>query len=159
MSKKGFTLIELLVVISIIGILAALATVSFSSTQKQARDVQRKSDLKQYQNALESYANKNNGLYPAWGNTKVQVSGDQFCDNLAGILDVCPDDPKSSTGIYYYYRSDGNSSGSATATKYILWGRLENTSEIVYWVVCSNGLTGETKTNPDSAGVCPTLTN
>ncbi len=51
-SQKAFTLIEMLVVISLIGILAALAMVSFSSVQKQARDTARKSDLKQIGNAV-----------------------------------------------------------------------------------------------------------
>src|SRR3990167_2423648 len=41
----GFTLIELLVVITIIGILAGLILVSFSSAQAPARDSSRKSDL------------------------------------------------------------------------------------------------------------------
>jgi prepilin-type N-terminal cleavage/methylation domain-containing protein len=44
---KGFTLIELLVVISLIGLLAALALVSYIGVQKQGRDTQRKSDLRQ----------------------------------------------------------------------------------------------------------------
>ena len=57
MIKKGFTLIELLIVISIIGILVTIVSASFVTSQKQARDVQRKSDLKQYQNALENFAN------------------------------------------------------------------------------------------------------
>ena len=54
-NKKGFTLLELLIVIAIIGILTALATVSYSSAQKKARDAQRKSDLKAIQNAMEQY--------------------------------------------------------------------------------------------------------
>jgi len=61
---QGFTLIELLIVISIIGILAAMVTISFMNTQRQARDTQRKSDLSQYRNALEAFASKNNGLFP-----------------------------------------------------------------------------------------------
>ena len=61
----GFTLIEILVVISIIGVLASLALVSFAGTQKQARDTQRKNDLKQYQTSLENFANNNSSLYPS----------------------------------------------------------------------------------------------
>jgi prepilin-type N-terminal cleavage/methylation domain-containing protein len=62
--RRGFTLIELLVVISIIGILAALSLASFTTSQKQARDTERKSDLSQYRSSLESYANIKNGLFP-----------------------------------------------------------------------------------------------
>jgi general secretion pathway protein G len=61
--QKGFTLIELLIVIAIIGILATIATVSLGSSQRRARDGQRKADLKQIQNSLEIYFN-NNAAYP-----------------------------------------------------------------------------------------------
>ncbi len=53
--NRGFTLIELLVVISIIGILAALLTSSYSQAQKQGRDAKRRGDLKAIQNAFEQY--------------------------------------------------------------------------------------------------------
>ena len=55
MSKKGFTLIELLIVISILGILAGLVAVNFNQARRRARDVARKSDLKQIQKAMELY--------------------------------------------------------------------------------------------------------
>jgi prepilin-type N-terminal cleavage/methylation domain-containing protein len=55
--SRGFTLIELLVVISIIGLLSGMAAFNFQQARERARDVQRKSDLKQMQNALESYKN------------------------------------------------------------------------------------------------------
>ncbi|MGA3292121.1 MAG: type II secretion system protein [Candidatus Microgenomates bacterium] len=153
---KGFTLIELLVVISIIGILVALFTVSFVSAQKQARDTQRKSDLSQYRNALESYANKNNGLYfPSAASTI--TSG--LCSALvsSGFLtntSDCPEDPKyanDNSYLQYHYQSN------ALATEYILWAKLESATN-TYWIVCSTGQSGklvssETPSFDDAA--CP----
>lgn len=62
--KSGFTLLELLVVIGIIGILVALATVSYSATQAAGRDSRRKQDMVAIQNALEQYYSANVYKYP-----------------------------------------------------------------------------------------------
>ena len=149
----GFTLIELLVVISIIGILAALSTVSFTSTQKQARDTKRESDIKQYQNVLENYANSNNGLYPRYSTS---IGTTTLCSSL-GLSD-CPEDPKNSTdtSFAYHYQSDGTGNdGTASAAKYVLWAKLENTAS-TYWVVCSTGVTGKISSSTSfSGGECP----
>ncbi len=51
----GFTLLELLVTISIIGILMALATVSFTTAQKNGRDSRRRADVENVRKALEQY--------------------------------------------------------------------------------------------------------
>lgn len=149
---KGFTLIELLVVISIIGILAALATFSFSGAQKQARDTQRKSDLAQYRTILESYANKNNGFYLLYSTT---INAADFCaipGNPLGITGGCPEDPKFAsdpTHSQYKYQS------SSTATKYVLWAEIENVSGS-YWIVCSSGQSGRVSTAPQiTEGGCP----
>jgi len=151
---QGFTLIELLVVISIIGILAALALVSFNSAQKQARDTQRKSDLKQYQVALEEFSNKNNSLYPAYASSV--RAADDLCDALG--LSGCPEDPAYNTEIglpSYSYKSDGSASdGSPGATEYILWADLEGKADGIYWLVCSNGKSGEGDA-PGADEVCP----
>lgn len=150
-NNLAFTLIELLVVISLIGILSALALASFGGAQKQARDTQRKSDLKQYQNALEQYANKNNGLYISTAGSAVDPSSGTYCTYLG--LTNCPTDPKSPSRAYGF-ETDGAPSGSATGTQYVLWAQLENTS--VYWVVCSNGKVGSPAswTGP-TGGNCP----
>lgn len=147
--NKGFTLIELLVVISIIGVLAALSLISFTGSQKQARDTQRKSDLKQYQTALEGYANKSNGFYPSRSNLTISSTSTTLCTDMG--LTGCPVDPKDPTLTYKYW-SDGGGTGSATGTLYVLWGTLENTTG--YWVVCSSGKVGLSASAPSSSA-CP----
>jgi prepilin-type N-terminal cleavage/methylation domain-containing protein len=151
--KNGFTLIELLVVISIIGILAALSVASFSTTQKQARDTQRKSDIKQYQNSVENFANRNNGLFPS--RTSAVVASSVLCADL--ILTGCPEDPKNASDatFAYKYQSDGTD-GTATATKYVLWAKLETAAN--YWVLCSNGKVGikaQAGWADAASGICP----
>jgi len=139
----GFTLIELLVVISIIGILASLTLVSYNSAQKQSRDTQRRSDLSQYRNALETYASNNNGNYPIHS-AEYNVAG--FCGaggDLVGYISVCPTDPIETN--QYSYLSD------ATGSKFILYGDLETAG---WWYVCSTGQS--TKTGTETK---PTLSN
>ena len=151
----GFTLVELLVVISVIGILASIVLVSFTGSQKQARDTQRKSDVKQYQLALENFANKGSGLYPRRNSS---VSADTtLCADLG--LTTCPSDPREikDATFDYKYQSDGTlSDGTAAATIYVLWGKVENVTATTYWVVCSNGKSGQlTSGIPPTGGACP----
>lgn len=54
-NKFGFTFIEILVVITIIGILAAVAMVSYQSANIRSRDAKRKADIEQIRSALEMY--------------------------------------------------------------------------------------------------------
>jgi len=153
---NGFTLIELLVVISIIGILASIAIISFSSSQKQARDATRKSDIKQYQNTLEIFANKNNGIYPSRTTAAGTLVSTTLCSDLD--LTTCPEDPRYSeedTSFAYKYQSDGSGAGVIDATKYVLWAKLENTEE--YFVVCSSGAVDSVAQTgfSVSGGTCP----
>ena len=55
--QNGFTLIELVVVMAIVATLTAMATFNFNQARIRARDVQRKSELRQIQNALELFKN------------------------------------------------------------------------------------------------------
>lgn len=146
MMKKinlGFTLIELLVVISIIGILAALILASFTTSQRQARDAQRKSDIKQYATLLEQYANNNNGLYPvhssgATGGPMTLTAGNTLCGTDLGQTS-CPVDPTATGDHVYRYQSNGAVAG-ANATAYVLWVQLESSGN--WWIECSNGKVG-----------------
>jgi len=157
--NKGFTLIELLVVISIIGILATLMISRYGMAEKSARDAERKSDLNQYRIALENYAVKTGGVYPAYPTTVVDPSNPTgLCGKLQpNYLSACPQDPRYETGgIYIYqYLSDGTTVNENEATHYILYARTEagSGSTTNYWYLCSDGRAGE-KTTAPAAGDC-----
>ena len=151
--QRAFTLIEVLITVSIIGLLASLTLISFGGVQKTARDTQRKSDLKQYGGALENFANMNQGLYPSRGNAYLATT---VCE-VDMVLTSCPDDPKKSNDPSYYYRysSNGTGGGNKDATKFVIWSKIEKTTD--YWVFCSEGKVG-TKTQTGfsvSGGNCP----
>ena len=93
--SQGFTLFELLVSISIIGILVALATVSYSAAQKKARDARRIQDMKSIQTAAEQYYSMNNYVYPA----STSAPGDWTVDGQT-VLEQYPTDPKPSDYTY-----------------------------------------------------------
>jgi len=157
--SSAFTLIELLVVISIIGILATLAMVSYTGSQRQVRDTKRKSDLKQYQTALEAYANQHDGLYISRINEKPAASGSY---NLCSDLNMtdCPEDPRNSVDsefYHYLYVSNGTGYGEVTASEYGLVTGMESANG-KYWVICSNGKSGESTIKPYCDGGVPNCT-
>jgi prepilin-type N-terminal cleavage/methylation domain-containing protein len=100
-NNKGFTLLELLVVISIIGILVAMGSVSYTTAQKKGRDSKRKADLKAIQNAMEEcYA-----LDTQYPILTVDGDGRITSTNITCpvttetvVVDKMPEDPKDSTG-------------------------------------------------------------
>lgn len=153
--RWGFTLIELIIVMSLIGALAAIALVNFQGAQRDARDAQRRSDLKQYQISLESYANSNNGFYPARPAAAGVGASTTLCTDLgSNFMASCLEDPWQSTdGRVYSYQSNGTD-GNDDATRFVLWAQLEKTTNT--WVVCSNGQTGlDVDPLSVSGGNCP----
>ena len=143
--KKGFTLIELLVVISIIGILAGLTLTGFAAARKNARDTERKSDLAQYKNGLETYASYFSGKYPtsSYNGNSNSASG-IFSSGGPIIVEYLPariNDPVNTTTYRYTY------TGVGTGLTYKMCANLETAG---YWVVCSSGFAGSR-----SACSCP----
>jgi prepilin-type N-terminal cleavage/methylation domain-containing protein len=61
--RLGFTLVEILIVVAVIGVLAAVVFSSLNDAPAQARDAERKADLRSIQIALEQYK-KDHGHYP-----------------------------------------------------------------------------------------------
>lgn len=155
-TTKGFTLVELLITITIIGILSSIVIVGTGSNQKRARDAERKSDIRQYSTSLENYANKGSSLYPQRNDTAGATASTTLCGDLG--ITTCPEDPVNSsdpTFIYRYQSSGSASDGTAAATKYVLWAKLESTTD--FWVVCSDGRVGA-KAQAGfsvSGGTCP----
>lgn len=135
--KSGFTLMEILIAIAIMGIMAALLSGNFISSQKKARDAQRKADLRQMQNALELYFNdksvypvSSGGVIVGCGNCNGAPSSctwnsqSEFRDTVPSscgttYMKKLPKDPVATQN--YYYWSDG--------TSYKLYACLENTRD------------------------------
>jgi prepilin-type N-terminal cleavage/methylation domain-containing protein len=74
-SARGFTLAEVLIATAIIGILASVVYSSFNQAPAQARDTERKADLRTLQVALEQYK-KEYGRYPEGCNVGPGDSGE-----------------------------------------------------------------------------------
>lgn len=154
--NEAFTLIELLIVIAVLGSLAGIVVVRFTGAQSAALDTKRKSELRQYQNALEIFATRNNSAYHISTST---IDASSMCTAIGLTSGSCPNDPKSASG-WQNYRYQSNASG----TDYVLWTRLEklNTSGVAEsFIVCSDGQAGvmpvTTWTAPTAAGVCPNI--
>jgi len=97
---KGFTLIEVILVIALVGVLSMVMISIINPPQqfKKARDVERKSDLRQIQAALELYRS-DNSAYPA---TLPNCDGALTGANGAEYLKTLPCDPKEISTKYLY---------------------------------------------------------
>lgn len=87
---KGFTLVELLVVITIIGILAALVTVTVQPIQKRARDSKRRADITLMRSAADQFK-ADFKLYPNYTYYlgKITTGGNQSYFDLGGDIASC----------------------------------------------------------------------
>ncbi len=117
---EGFTLLELVVVMAIIATLTALASFNFIQARVRARDVQRKSELRQIQDALELYKNDQ---MPQTYPTNVQGLAVLVPTFMAKL----PVDPKEkvTAGSWMVYTYSQTS-----ALAYTLQACLENTSDL-----------------------------
>lgn len=109
-NNKAFTLIELIVVIAILAGFVALLFPNFMEVRMKSRDVQRKSDLKSLQKALELY--KQNQSLPIYPATLPSTCG-TLSDATAVYMQKIPQEPLTRCGVdaknYYYLRNVADS--------------------------------------------------
>ncbi len=99
-SNRGFTLLELLVVVALIGILLALAAVSFSQAQKKSRNAKRQSDIQKISLSLEDYFGDHH-KYPT--QLSCLTGTDNTCEvpNDKVYVDPVPVDPQTNAAYSY----------------------------------------------------------
>ncbi len=115
--RTGFTLIELLVAMGIMAVLTGMAAFNFNQSRVRARDVQRKNDLKQLQNAFELYKNDNR-TYPVKTNYQTVLT------TPVAYIKAIFNDPRASDWSNYQY------SPSVDLKTYYLQGCLENPADV-----------------------------
>jgi prepilin-type N-terminal cleavage/methylation domain-containing protein len=104
--QQGFTLIELLVVVTILGILAAIVTLSLVGLTTHANVESCNSEYKTVQAALDSYmANKNVQTITAQGaftNDMTGAAGGSVALYNAAPSDTAPNFTRNGTTQFYY---------------------------------------------------------
>ena len=95
----GFTLIEILIAMAILGVMGSLMTGNFMNSYLRARDAVRKNDLRQLQNALESFkADSSSPIsYPA----SIPACGSAWTVGSTTYMAKIPCDPKTNSGYSY----------------------------------------------------------
>ena len=110
-NKKGFSLIELIVVMTIVMVISVVGMVTFTGTNKKARDSKRMADLEKVRISLELYKQENS-VYPTSSGLLV-----------TNYLQEWPVDPKGYNYVYtrvtsYTYTLDAylESGGTSVGT-------------------------------------------
>lgn len=107
--RQGFTLMELLVVMGIIVLLMGVGIVSYTSTNKKARDAKRKADIESIRSALELYRS-DQGRYPSLSvNASNCLTATSITAGSTTYLAVVPKDIKDDGATYCYKYSLGAS--------------------------------------------------
>ncbi len=131
-SVAGFSLLELLVAATIIGLLASIGLVSYTSANRRARDANRQSDLEQVRTALELYRSEN-PTYPASGWANLTVLDPYVSGGISQIAD-----PKASPYPQYIYETSGTEFTAANCTTYVLCADTESDPAASYdYCVCN----------------------
>ena len=128
---SSFTLVEMLVVVAVVGILASALLVSLGGSRAKARDARRISDLREVQNALELYCDREE-KYPVVTNPGTESSWQELRTELenAGITSHIPDDPIND-GDYKYVYAQCGVNVDTKPQEYMLRAKLEKYSFVL----------------------------
>jgi general secretion pathway protein G len=101
--RQGFTLMELLITMGIIVLLMGVGVVSYTQTNKKARDSKRKADIESIRSALELYRT-DQGQYPALTiNGSNCITSTAITSGAVTYLAKIPTDTRDD-GVTYCYK-------------------------------------------------------
>lgn len=114
---RGFTLMELLLVMGIVGVIVAIAAVSYAQVSKRGRDARRRADMSAIRQVLENYKlSESGGDGLAYPECAAEVPGDDQClaqsewstiiaavSGSAVVSSVPPEDPFAAQNPLYSY--------------------------------------------------------
>lgn len=103
----GFTLVELMIVLTVMGILASLATMSFQDMLFQTRKSQAKSQMNIIYTGMRNFHAEWNQYFGDWSNMGIQVHGDLYY-RVGFRINAGDDSPTSPTNYIGPGIQDGN---------------------------------------------------
>lgn len=135
-ARSGFTFLELLVVVVLMGVMASIVVVAYTSTSQRTRDARRKRDAAALQAALEIYKQRN-GQYPLHTGCSAQATW-PGCANpwIPGMtidyISRLPQDPKENYYGFVANQVSGNYTYNyirTSASSYQIIVKLEKTDD------------------------------
>lgn len=126
MKSRGFTIVELIVTITIMAILLTLGVVNLRSSQANARDAERKTDIESLATNLETFYNSGTNSSTLCPTGFIAVPG----STTYGTSDFCV--------MKHIAKNDGNGKAVSTAAG-LPWGNISQTSAITASASACNG--------------------